>query len=254
MTKSIEVQGRTEDEAIELALEQLGLSRDDVSVEIVDQARTTFLGLKSNPAIVKVTYESDGADDSLSITSEEVKEEKPKHKSNEAVEIPSGTSERVEAYLNGLFKHMDSDVTVSVTSEYDCLSVVLTGKDPGTLIGRRGETLDAIQHLTNYSINRGSASRVRINLDSENYRQRRNDSLENLATRTAGKVVKYRRNMTLDPMNAFERHIIHSVLQENKQVSTFSVGSDPHRRVVIAYGNSSGASAHTDTPQYKEWS
>ena len=224
MTKSIEVQGRTEDEAIQLALDQLGMSRDDVSVEIVEQSRTGFLGLKNTPAIVKVLYEA--------------KEER---------------AEQIETFLTGLFERMDTDVSMAVTEDENAINVVLSGKDPGTLIGRRGETLDAIQHLTNYVINRSVSGRVRINLDAENYRQRRNEALESLASRTAGKVIKYRRNMTLDPMNAFERHVIHSALQEHKQVSTFSVGSEPNRRVVVAYGNNSENSGQSDTPKYREW-
>ena len=225
MLKSIEVQGRTEDEAIELALEQLGMSRDDVSVEIVEQARTGFLGLKNNPAVVKVQYEAT--------------EER---------------TEQVDTFLTGLFERMDIDVSLDIKEEEGAISVILTGKDPGALIGRRGETLDAIQHLTNYVVNRSVSGRVRINLDAENYRQRRNEALENLANRTAGKVLKYRRNMTLDPMNAYERHVIHSALQEHGQVSTFSVGSEPNRRVVVAYGESNESTERNDSPQYREWS
>ncbi|MDR2570245.1 MAG: protein jag [Oscillospiraceae bacterium] len=225
MLKSIEVQGRTEDEAIENALEQLGMSRDDVSVEIIEQARTGFLGLKNTPAIVKVEYEA--------------KEER---------------TEQVEAYLTGLFERMDINVNLDITEKESAINVILTGKEPGALIGRRGETLDAIQQLTNYSINRSATGRVRINLDAENYRQRRNESLESLASRTASKVVKYRRDMTLDPMNAYERHIIHSTLQDNKQVSTFSVGNEPNRRVVVSFGAGGEKSERTSSPSYREWS
>jgi len=224
MLKTIEVQGRTEEEAIETALEQLGMSRDDVSVEIIEQAKTGFLGLKNTPAIIKVSYDST--------------EER---------------TEQVDTFLTGLFKRMDIDVSLDITEGDGAIDVILTGNDPGVLIGRRGETLDAIQHLTNYVINRSVSGRVRINLDAENYRQRRNEALESLAARTAGKVLKYRRNMTLDPMNAYERHIIHSALQEHGQVSTFSVGTEPNRRVVIAYGESSGNSGQSSSPQYREW-
>ena len=227
MLKSIEMRGRNEDEAIELALEQLGMSRDDVSVELIEQARTGFLGLKNTPAIVKVSYEA--------------QEERTEH---------------VHAFLTGLFEQMDVDVALELTESDKSISVVLSSKDPGALIGRRGETLDSIQSLTNYVVNRGAADRVRVNLDAENYRQRRNETLENLASRTAGKVVKYRRNMTLDPMNAFERHVIHTSLQENELVSTFSVGSEPNRRVVVAYGTGkeSPAPSPSSSPQYREWS
>jgi len=225
MTKSIEVSGRTEDEAIELALEQLGLTRDDVSVEIIERAKSGFLGLKNTPAIVKVIYEA--------------KEER---------------TIKVESFLTGLFRRMGVEADIAITDNESSISVVLTGREMGALIGRRGETLDAIQHLTNYVINRGTTGRVRINIDAENYRQRRNETLENLAARTAGKVVKYRRNVTLDPMNAYERHVIHSALQNHENINTYSVGSEPNRRIVVAYGRSkenegrSGASPH-----YREW-
>lgn len=236
MLKSIEVQGRTEDEAIELALEQLGMSRDDVSVEIVEQARTGFLGLKNTAAIVKVTYETDEADEYV-----------------ESVGVTAGSTERVGSFLEGLFERMDIDVSLDLKEENGAVCAILTSKDPGALIGRRGETLDAIQHLTSYAINRSTTGRVRVNLDAENYRQRRNEALENLASRTAGKVIKYRRNMTLDPMNAYERHVIHSALQENDSVSTFSVGNEPNRRVVVAFGKSKESAEQANSPQYKEW-
>jgi len=225
MQKSIEVQGRTEEEAIETALIQLGMSRDDVSVEILEQAKTGFLGLKNTPATVKVLYEA--------------REER---------------TVQVDNFLVGLFRRMDIDVSMDITEGDDSINVILEGKDPGALIGRRGETLDAIQHLTNYVVNRSVSGRVRINLDAENYRQRRNEALENLASRTAAKVIKYRRNITLDPMNAYERHIIHSALQENMLVSTFSVGSEPHRRVVISFGDKKNTSGRSEKPNYREWS
>lgn len=227
MTKSIEVSGRTEDEAIEAALEQLGLTRDDVSVEIVERAKTGFLGLKNTPAVVKVNYEA--------------KEDR---------------TERVEDFLTGLFQRMDIEADLKITEEDGTVNVAMSGKDPGSLIGRRGETLDAIQRLTNYAVNRGGASRVRVNLDAENYRQRRNETLESLAERTASKVAKYRRNMTLDPMNAYERHVIHTALQNYDNISTYSVGNEPNRRIVVAYGKSNkGDSGNRSSgPQYREWS
>lgn len=225
MIKSIEVTGRTEDEAIESALEQLGLNRDDVSVEIVERAKTGFLGLKNTPAIVKVLFDA--------------KEDR---------------TARVELFLKGLFERMGIEAGIEVTESDGSINVTLTGKDPGALIGRRGETLDAIQHLTNYVTNRGGSGRIRVNLDAENYRQRRNETLESLATRTAGKVMKYRRNMTLDPMNAYERHVIHTALQNYENISTYSVGAEPNRRIVVAYGRNNENSGRSGGASYREWS
>ena len=109
-------------------------------------------------------------------------------------------------------------------------------KKLGMLIGRRGETLDAIQHLTGYVINRGQGKRIHVSVDAEEYRAKREESLKSLAYKVAAKVVKYRKNMTLEPMNSYERHVIHTALQDYEEVSTYSTGSEPNRRVVVAYG------------------
>ena len=113
--------------------------------------------------------------------------------------------------------------------------MILEGQKLGALIGRRGETLDAIQQLTNYAVNSGSEKRIRVYVDAENYRAKREQSLMALANKVAAKVVKYRRSVTLEPMNAYERHVIHAALQEYPEVTTFSTGTEPHRRIVVAY-------------------
>ena len=113
--------------------------------------------------------------------------------------------------------------------------VELVGRELGGLIGRRGETLDAIQQLTGYAVNHGQSKRVRIHVDAEGYRAKREESLQRLAVKVAGKVVKYRKNMTLEPMNAYERHVIHTALQETPDITTYSIGTEPNRRTVVAY-------------------
>ena len=131
---------------------------------------------------------------------------------------------------------MESPAVVRVCeTEKGRYQVTLEGEKLGALIGRRGETLDAIQQLTNYAVNRGADKRVRIHVDAENYRQKREQSLESLAVKVAGKVTKYRRSVTLEPMNAYERHVIHTALQEYAGVTTYSVGTEPNRRVIVAY-------------------
>ncbi|UOO37602.1 protein jag [Oscillospiraceae bacterium CM] len=222
MLKSIEVTGKSEDDAIQSALDQLGLSRDEVSVEIVERAKAGFLGLKSTPAVVRVTFDS--------VTS---------------------SAEHVETFLTGLFVRMGVKATPEIAEAEGTLAVTLTGEDPGALIGRRGETLDAIQHLTNYVINRGNAAHVRVSIDAENYRERRNEALERLAEKVAAKVVKYRKNMTLEPMNSYERHVIHTALQEVANVTTYSVGTEPNRRIVVAYERKGGET--NSQPTYREW-
>ena len=149
---------------------------------------------------------------------------------------PSSTEERIEQFIKGLLEHMGSDaVPHAMKTADESYSVDLVGENLGILIGRRGETLDAIQHLANYAVNRGQNKRVRINVDAENYRLKREESLQRLAQKVAGKVTKYRRNITLEPMNAYERHVIHAALQDYPDVTTYSTGTEPNRRIVVAY-------------------
>ena len=143
---------------------------------------------------------------------------------------------QIKAFLTGLLVHLQVEATpeIFITNEGN-YKVVLQGQNLGAIIGRRGETLDAIQQLTSYSVNRGQSKRVRIHVDAEGYRAKREESLQRLAVKVAGKVVKYRKNMTLEPMNAYERHVIHTALQNYKGVTTYSTGVEPNRRTVVAY-------------------
>ena len=257
MRQFIDVTGKTEEEAINRALEQLKLDRDDVSVEILERAKAGFLGLGSCPAKVRVSY---GKDDELAPEQpkvvEKIREEKPQRreepvkkesapKTEEAqtVKVPEDLGEEVNdertqeirKFLSGLLQQMEVQAEVKVyLPEKGRYKVFLEGQGLGAIIGRRGETLDAIQQLTSYSVNR-TGSRVRVQLDAENYRAKREQSLERLANKVAGKVVKYRRSVTLEPMNAYERHVIHTALQEVPGVTTYSTGVDPNRRVIVAY-------------------
>ncbi len=207
MTKFIEVTGKTEEEAIAEGLRQLGLERDDVSVELLERAKPGFLGLGASPARVKLVYE--GEDDVVA---------------------------KARKFLEGLLQRMGSDAVPDVQEkEEGLLAVNLTGEHLGALIGRRGETLDAIQHLTNYVVNHGGGKRVRVNVDAENYRAKREEALQRLAEKVAEKVQRYHRNVTLEPMNSFERHVIHAALQDKPGVTTYSTGTEPNRRVVVAY-------------------
>ena len=149
---------------------------------------------------------------------------------------PGSTEERIEQFIKGLLEHMGSDaVPHAMKTADESYSVDLVGENLGILIGRRGETLDAIQHLANYAVNRGQNKRVRINVDAENYRLKREESLQRLAQKVASKVTKYRRIITLEPMNAYERHVIHAALQDYPDVTTYSTGTEPNRRIVVAY-------------------
>ena len=282
--KYLDMTGKTEEEAIGRALAQLGLDRDEVSVEILERAKSGFFGIGASPAKVRVTYglEDPEAEEvpaaperkpeapkPAAKTPEQPAEEprpeknqrrrrkkpadKPQRPAQEAgsedniplpepedLGEPCGEDDekavQIRTFLEGLLRHMDSEAQVQVYQpEKGRYKVILEGEKLGSLIGRRGETLDAIQQLTNYSVNRGSDKRVRIHVDAENYRLKREQSLQHLARKVAAKVVKYKRNVTLEPMNAYERHVIHTALQDVENVTTYSMGTEPNRRVIVAY-------------------
>lgn len=271
----IDVTGKTEEEAVTKALAQLGLDRDDVSVEILERAKAGFLGLGSAPALVRVTY---GAEEESAAPAapaapraaapapkkpENKPESRPEQKpvsrpqpvrepapaagkpaAPVSVSAPQELGEEVDdekaqairKFLSGLLEQMESKAEIRIyLPEKGRYKVILEGENLGALIGRRGETLDAIQQLTSYSVNRGGGSRVRVQLDAENYREKREESLQRLAQKVAGKVSKYRRSVTLEPMNAYERHVIHTALQETPFITTYSTGVEPNRRVIVAY-------------------
>lgn len=149
---------------------------------------------------------------------------------------PGSTEEKIEIFLKGLLEHMDSQaVPHCYQTEGNTYKVELVGDDLGYLIGRRGDTLDAIQHLANYTINRDVEGRIRINVDAESYREKREESLRRYARKKAQQVLKARRRTTLEPMNAYERHVIHAALQDMENITTHSTGVEPNRRVVIEY-------------------
>ncbi|MDD6643591.1 MAG: Jag N-terminal domain-containing protein [Firmicutes bacterium] len=313
MEKYIVTTGKTIELAIEAALAQLKLDRDSVSVEVLKNARSGFLGIGSSPAEVKVTYEVPDEDTApktalssasrskpkerpeIPVTTgvisrpgkkpepeqrpakkqperkperkaeqrpekkvEPRPEKKPERKQEKKAERkpeaqpkpveepkpartyapaePGSVEEKIESFLKGLLEHMGSDaVPHAYKLDEESYRADLVGGDAGLLIGRRGDTLDAIQYLTGYAINRDREKRLRISVDAGDYRLKREDSLRQLANKMAAKAVKYRRNFTLEPMNAYERHIIHAALQDYPEVTTFSTGTEPHRRIVVAY-------------------
>ena len=149
---------------------------------------------------------------------------------------PGSVEEKIEIFLNGLLSNMGSKAVAHVSKqEGNTYFAELVGEDLGYLIGRRGDTLDAIQHLCNYSVNRGVEGHIRINVDAECYREKREDSLRRYAVKKAQQVLKAHRRTTLEPMNAYERHVIHASLQDMDRITTYSVGTEPNRRVVIEY-------------------
>ena len=149
---------------------------------------------------------------------------------------PGSVEEKIEIFLKGLMEHMGSQAVPHACKKDDnTYEAELVGEDLGFLIGRRGDTLDAIQHLCNYAVGRAVEGHIRINVDAEDYREKREDSLRRYAQKKAQQVLKAHRRTTLEPMNAYERHVIHAALQDTDRITTYSVGSEPNRRVVIEY-------------------
>ena len=308
MEKSIITSGKSIDLAIESALLQLGLDRDSVSVQVLQQAKAGFLGFGAQLAKVQVTYEvpdpvvekvPEKPKSALGSASRskpkaapvkkpeapkapeapkteppkaeapkaEKKHEtpKPEKKTEKKPEAPKAKApkvekksepkvekkapvapytpaesgsveEKIEIFIKGLLEHMDSKAVPQCRKvDGNTYKVDLVGEDLGYLIGRRGDTLDAIQHLANYTINRDVEGHIRINVDAECYREKREDSLRRYARKKAQQVLKARRRTTLEPMNAYERHVIHAALQDMDNITTHSTGVEPNRRVVIEY-------------------
>ena len=314
MEKTIITSGKTIELAVEAALTQLGLERDDVTYQVLALPKAGFLGFGAQPAKVQVTYEvpdpapaaeekpksalgsasrskpkaapvkkaepkaeepkaapvkkeeepkaekkvekkpeapktekkpeAPKAEKKAEKKPEKKAEKKPEKKAEPKVEAPKeytapeagSVEEKIETFLKGLLEHMDSKAVPHCwKAESNTYKVDLVGDDLGYLIGRRGDTLDAIQHLANYTVNREVDGHIRINVDAECYREKREESLRRYARKKAQQVLKARRRTTLEPMNAYERHVIHAALQEMDNITTHSTGTEPNRRVVIEY-------------------
>ena len=284
----IDVSGKTVEEALAKALAQLNMDRDDVSVRVLERAKSGFLGLGASPAVIRVTYGEEMEEAPTEPVRPEpiaepqpaapraerpqrserpAKQEKPRPPKSEkpkaepkpeakedlpeierpasltpaplGEEVDDAKAQAIKQFLTGLLRQMEAEAEIRIYQpEKGRYKVILEGKNLGALIGRRGETLDAIQQLTSYAVNRSGDRRCRLQLDAENYRERREQSLCRLAEKMAEKAVRYRRNVTMEPMNAYERHVIHTALQETPYVTTYSTGVDPNRRVIIAYDRS----------------
>ena len=204
MQKVVEKSGKSVEDAIREALLELNCDREDAQIEIIDEGSRKMLGLiGGKDAVVRVTLTEKGA-------------------------------ALVEGFLVRILNLMEVEAEIYIEEGDEAISVQITGEDIGILIGRRGETLDALQYITGLAVNRKNQEYKRITLDVENYRARREETLKKLANKTAGRVIKTRKNFKLEPMNPLERRVIHSELQKNRKVETYSIGEEPNRRVVIA--------------------
>ena len=200
----IEVSAKTVDDAITEASIKLGTTSDKIEVEVIEKGSTGFLGIKSKRAIIKARKKND-------------------------------TVDNIREFLENVFSAMNMEVTIDIKKAEDdkVYEVELSGKEMGLLIGKRGQTLDSLQYLTNLAVNKHSDGYIKVKLDTEDYRQRRKDTLENLAKNIAYKVKRTKRTVSLEPMNPFERRVIHSALQGDRYVETHSEGEEPFRHVVV---------------------
>lgn len=229
----IEISAKTVDEAITEALVKLGTTSDRIEYEIVEKGNNGFLGIGRKDAVIKVRKKYSVNDD-------------------------------IKDFLNKVFEAMDLKVEIVMTAEENSnvINVDLKGDDMGVLIGKRGQTLDSLQYLTNLAVNKNAESFVKVKIDTEDYRKRRRETLENLAKNIAYKVKRTKRPVSLEPMNPYERRVIHSALQADRYVETHSEGEEPFRKVVVTlkdgvkvrdnhnnnrrrYGNSRGGSRNS---------
>ncbi|MGN0152850.1 MAG: RNA-binding cell elongation regulator Jag/EloR [Lachnospiraceae bacterium] len=203
----MEFKGKTVEEAVTAATVELGITSSELEYEVIDKGSAGFLGLGAKPAVIKAKK----AEQSKTVV------------------------DKTQEYLKELFKAMNIETEISIDFDEanNNMNINLEGPEMGILIGKRGQTLDALQYLISLFVNKESEAYVRVKLDTENYRARRKDTLENLAKNIAFKVKRSRRSVTLEPMNPYERRIIHSTLQNDKYVATRSEGEEPYRKVVV---------------------
>lgn len=201
----IEVSAKTVSDAITEACQKLGVTSDKLDYQVVEEGSSGFLGIGAKPAVIKAAVKK------------------------------SSVEEVARVFLNDVFQAMNMEVAIDIkyNEEEKNMDIELSGNEMGVLIGKRGQTLDSLQYLTSLVVNKGKSDYIRVKLDTEDYRRRRKETLENLARGIAYKVKKTRKPVVLEPMNPYERRIIHSALQGNKFVETVSEGEEPYRHVVV---------------------
>ncbi len=237
MAKVVEVIGSTYEEALNKGLEQLGLTEDKVDVEIVkdsSQAKKSFFSiLEPRQVKILISEKSEGPKSQKREQSPVV--ERPV---KEIVELDEQTIEaaksKITAFLDNYYKAMGMELKTSFDYKEGYIRVTIEGENTGLIIGHRGETLEALQALVTTIVNKDSSERIRLIFDSENYREKRTNSLKGLALREAEQVVRTKRSYTFEPMTAFERKAIHTALQNHPKVTTQSIGEEPYRKVVIS--------------------
>jgi len=258
----IEYKGKTIDDAITEACQSLTVTSDRLEYEVIEKGSSGILGFGSKPAVIKARVKIEKKEEKKAdkkeekavkkseksnsksvkkeenkkaeVKKEEKKEEKPVKKEFKADKSSNVTpAADPKEFLENVFNAMHMDVKIDVEQEGNEINIELSGDDMGVLIGKRGQTLDSLQYLTSLVVNKGTSEYIRVKVDTEDYRKRRKETLENLAKNLAYKVKRTKKTVTLEPMNPYERRVIHSALQNDKYVSTHSEGEEPYRKVVI---------------------
>lgn len=227
---SMRFEGKTVAEALTKASIQLGIASDKLEYTVESEGKSGFFGFGAKPAVILVTKREEKA-----IVVEEKKEEIPVAKPAVVAVEAATVEERTREFLEKLFHAMKVEVKIDLQYNESTknMDIDLSGDDMGILIGKRGQTLDSLQYLTSLYVNKESDSYIRVKMDTENYRERRKETLEHLAKNIAYKVKRTRKPVSLEPMNPYERRIIHSALQNDRYVYTKSEGEEPYRKVVI---------------------
>ena len=276
----IEVSAKTKSDAITEACQKLSVTSDRLDYEVIDEGSSGIFGIGSKPVVIKARIKGETIEEELGMTgvkdmiNPEKEDNKPSHRDNNRnnsrnnrdnnkadsagddkyekrersqIKILSEdeaktAEEEANKFLSDVFKAMDMNVGIQVKYNFNDgnLNIELSGEDMGVLIGKRGQTLDSLQYLVSLVVNKGTAEYIRVKVDTEDYRSRRRETLENLAKNIAYKVKRTRRPVSLEPMNPYERRIIHSALQNDQYVSTHSEGDEPYRRVVVTLKNGGG--------------
>lgn len=226
----IEFTGKTVDDAITEACQKFTITSDRLEYEVIEKGTAGIFGFAAKPAVIKARVFDPNAPKEEDTKKEEVKKEEKASKKSDAEVVPAADPKE---FLNKVFAAMNMEVSVFVEMNENEMNIDLSGDDMGVLIGKRGQTLDSLQYLTSIVVNKGQKEYIRVKVDTENYRSRRKETLENLAKNLAYKAKRTKNPVSLEPMNPYERRIIHSALQNDKYVTTHSEGEDPYRKVII---------------------
>ncbi len=239
----IEVSGKTVDDAITEACQKLTVTSDRLDYEVIEKGTSGFLGFAAKDAVIRARVKDENAVKEESKKKEVKKEETKEAAKKDITDKDTNRGEKTtvsaseandpKEFLTQVFNAMGMEVEIKIEKNEEEISIELSGPDMGVLIGKRGQTLDSLQYLTSLVVNKGTSGYTRVKVDTENYRTRRKETLDNLAKNLAYKVKRTKRPVTLEPMNPYERRVIHSALQNDKYVSTHSEGEEPYRRVVI---------------------